>query len=242
MNTMLTLNLHHRKVWQIVKHKKKGRTDGAAPPAGNSTTTLRRGRIKDARKMAELHRTAIAYGFLSSLGVGVLEHVYKALFQCEGSFVMVAEEDGDVVGFAAAVNDTRKFYICFIRKYALRTAIGLLPKLASKRVARKMFETLRQPFKKTPGAAGREGMPELLSIAVVGPRRNKRIGSSMLAGIIDMMRESGQKGMMVVVSLRYPEAVAFYKKSRFVKVCETEVHKGEPSVMFSIDFGSMGSS
>jgi GNAT superfamily N-acetyltransferase len=202
--------------------------------------TLRRGRIEDARKMAELHRKAIAAGFLSSLGSGVLEHVYKALFQCEGSFVVVAEENGDVVGFAAAVSDTRKFYICFIRRYAFRTAIGLLPKLASGRMARKMFETLRHPFKRTPGAAGQAGMPELLSIAVVDSRRNKRIGSDMLAGTIDMMMESGQKGLTAVVGLRYPEAVAFYKNFGFVEVCEIEVHKGEPSVMYSIDFGSIG--
>jgi hypothetical protein len=72
--------------------------------------------------VAQLHITGIPTGFISSLGVGFVAELYSAISDDQNSFCLVAQEDGEILGFVAFSCNLGKLY-----KYVLKRKFsGLL--------------------------------------------------------------------------------------------------------------------
>src|SRR3989344_7596260 len=137
---------------------------------------------EDALKIAQIHKTEISGGFLSSLSPAFLKRFYLALIESQSSFCVVAKEGNMVVGFIAGVSNMNKFYAYFLKNYFFQSFFILLPKIFSS--FKKLFESFLYPKKE-------QSLPkaELLTIAITKEFQGKGIGSMILPVFISEMKK-----------------------------------------------------
>jgi glycosyltransferase involved in cell wall biosynthesis/ribosomal protein S18 acetylase RimI-like enzyme len=131
--------------------------------------TVRPAGPADAAAVAALHADRIGEGFLASLGEPFLRRLYQRIARHPGSWVMVAELDGTVVGMASATLSTRRLYRSFVLRDGLVAGWAAAPRLL--RGWRQVLETLRYPGGAGPadavgGSAG-AGSSDLASTGTV---------------------------------------------------------------------------
>ena len=69
------------------------------------TLDIRMARASEAAAAAGLHASRITEGFLPTLGAPFLARLYRRIIRDPGSFLIVAVEDGRVVGMCACTAD-----------------------------------------------------------------------------------------------------------------------------------------
>ena len=183
---------------------------------------VRPGTKRDAVAAARLHAEAIADGFLSSLGPTFLTLLYRRIASWPRSFLFVAEEDGVVVGQAAATEDVGALYRQFlVRDGALAGAVAA-PRLL--RRWRSVVETLRYP-------SGTERLPraELLAVAVDDGHRGRGIGRALVLAANDELARRGVADARVVVASSNGAALALYRSSGFRQSATIRLHAGTAS-------------
>jgi glycosyltransferase involved in cell wall biosynthesis/ribosomal protein S18 acetylase RimI-like enzyme len=116
----------------------------AAPGAGAaSEVRIRLAGPADVAALARLHAERIVPSFLASLGPAFLRRLYRRVVLDPGAFAVVADRDGEVVGFVAGAVDTRRFYRAFVLRDGVVAGIVAAPRLV--RAAPRALETLRYP-------------------------------------------------------------------------------------------------
>jgi glycosyltransferase involved in cell wall biosynthesis/ribosomal protein S18 acetylase RimI-like enzyme len=190
----------------------------------HANVNLRRARRHDVPHITRLHRTEIATGFLSSLGDGFLNQIYLALVHDPGAVVIVAEEAGRVIGFAAGVPSVRGFYRRFLLRRGIQTALIIAPLLTRRGIARRMWETATYPTGTTP-------LPdaELLSIATTKDHHGRGIGKALARDVITGLREAGAEDVKIVVGADNTPANNFYARMGLRHHATLSVHHGTPS-------------
>ena len=178
----------------------------------------------DARAIAELHRRMIASGFLSTLGTGFLEFLYRALINSPGAVVYVAESAGVVGGFVAGTSDTGAFYKEFLRKHTFGAVLRLLPSLLRPANIARILETLRH------GGEEARADAELLSMAVAPALRRRGVGADLVSHLQEWAGEHGIDAMKVVVGAENETAAGLYRRCGFSDERIMEVHRSEKSM------------
>lgn len=178
----------------------------------------------DASALARLHAQAIKTGFLSALGSGVLDQVYRGLITDPASVVLVVrDEKGEIAGFIAGSRDTRAFYRRMIRRRAIPAGLAALPALVTDpRKIGRFIETICYPGSVVPDLPP----AELLAMAVTEKFRARGLGSDLVKEFVIRL---GVPAMRVVVGADNEGARRFYRAQGFIPVAETEVHKGQQS-------------
>ena len=151
---------------------------GLLAVGGDSELRIRRARARDAAALARLHLETLPTAFLPKLGLGFLTVLYRALSRDAKAVVFVAENDGVVVGFAAAVPSVRLFYRSFYRRHGVRAGLAALPRLIRPRIVRHILQTARYPR-----VAGLLPDAELLSIAVAPSSQAKGVGRGLAEAV-----------------------------------------------------------
>jgi ribosomal protein S18 acetylase RimI-like enzyme len=192
-------------------------------PGGNPST-LRMGGPEDAVRAASLHARLIAEGFLSSLGPRFLSHLYGRIARCDGSFLLVAETDGTIIGFIAGSTALGRLYRNFLLHDGLAAAmsapLGLVTALP------RVLETLRHGR----GGAAHDGA-ELLAVAVDPEWRGRHVGRQLVEGFLGELHDRGVGAAHVVVGAENAAAIAMYRRSGFSLARRFEMHRGIPSVL-----------
>ncbi len=172
---------------------------------------------QDAPAIANIHKTEISGGFLSSLPEAFLEKFYEAIILSPVSFCVVAKENNQVVGFVAGTTDISTFYRYFFTHYFFQSFFIVLPKLFSS--FKKIAETLLYPTKE-------KALPkaELLTIAVKKEFQGRGIAGQMFKEFTAEMRKRNIKEFKVLVGANLPQAIHFYEKNGFRFVKNTSVH------------------
>ena len=201
---------------------------GESEPPPAATVALRLGRPGDAAAVAALHSSLITEGFLSSLGAPFLERLYRRVPATAGSFLVVAEGDGVVVGFVAGSLDVGELY----RQFALRDgpAVALRFGVRLARSWRRVLETLRHARADSDGGVG-PADAELLAVAVSPDRRRSGLGAQLVQGLLDEATRHGAHSVDVVVGADNDAAVAMYRAAGFVERRRFELHAGTPSLV-----------
>jgi ribosomal protein S18 acetylase RimI-like enzyme len=171
----------------------------------------------DAAAAARLHAEAIEEGFLSRLGPRFLTLLYRRIVRDRRSFVFVAEQDGVVVGQAAATEDVGRLYRQFLLRDGLLAGAVAAPRLL--REWRSVRETLRYPSE---GAALPKA--ELLAVAVSGTSRGRGVGRSLVAAANEELVRRGVPDARVVVAASNGAAIGLYRSSGFRPAASIEVH------------------
>jgi len=185
---------------------------------------LRSATPADATSIARLHLDLIDTGFLSSLGVGFLQLLYRALIESEHGSVTVAETDGVIVGFIAGTDDTRAFYRQFLRGSLPKAVWRLLPSVVRPRTWKGMWETLRYGGGATPVAS------ELLSMAVAPRAQRLGLGSLLVDTLLAQLEARGVDRVKVVVGEENQAAVSLYLSCGYEVSGQLEIHRGVASL------------
>lgn len=183
---------------------------------------VRAGADADASAAARLHATAITEGFLSSLGPRFLTRLYRRMVRDPGSFLLVAEEDGAVIGHAAATENVSHLYRQFLVRDGLVAGIAAAPRLLSQ--FRSVLETLRYP-------SGTDELPsaELLAVAVESAHQGRGVGRALVTAVREELLRRDVHGARVVVAATNGPALRLYTSSGFRPSASIEVHARTPS-------------
>ena len=190
---------------------------------------------RDFREAAELHQNGITEGFLSTLGIPFLAALYQGIGATEGSGVLVASAEGEILGFLAYTSNVKTCYKRLLRSRWPVLAWKMLPNIIRPSIYRKVVETLMYPF-----AAGKSGQeapaestgngdarPELLAMAVSESARGQGVGKRLVAAMDDAMHAMHIVGYYVVTHGVDERSNRFYASCGFEKVGEFENH-GRP--------------
>ena len=127
--------------------------------------------------IAELHKRAFPAFFLTQLGVPVLTTLYTSYLEDADSGIIVAEDDGKLIGFIAYSNDYSRFYKELIKHHLVKLAfcsLGAVIRHPS------FIKRLLGVFKKSESVVKTEKYVELASICVEPEIESRGIGSAMI--------------------------------------------------------------
>jgi len=187
---------------------------------------VRTGTAGDAAPVAELHRQRIDEGFLSSLGPVFLRRLYRRAARSPHAFVLVADDGGRVVGFAAASPDLNRFYRTFLVRDGLVAVVGAAPRLM--RSWPRVRETLR--YRHVGGGSGRD-LPgaEILAVAVEAGGGRRGTGRALVAAATTELARRGVPAVKVVTAAANTPAIRLYERCGFTRRTRIAVHEGTPS-------------
>ncbi len=95
----------------------------------SSDYSIRLGTSNDAVAAALLHSSRINEGFLPTLGPRFLGRLYRRIARDQGSFLMVAEKDGEILAMASSTENLGHLYRVFILRDGVIAAAGALFRL-----------------------------------------------------------------------------------------------------------------
>ena len=194
----------------------------------NRITPLTR---SNAAEVANLHRTGISAGFLSSLGPMFLRQLYKAIPSCPTGFGFICQgDDGSVSGFVACAQSTGKLYKQALARRGVFMAIPLMRFLLRPSVIRRMWQTLRYPSDvgdELPSA-------EILSIVVAEQARDKGVGAELIAAALDEFKRRGIPKIKVAVWDQNLPANKLYQRCGF-NLAVTREHHGLAMNVYVVD-------
>jgi len=203
-----------------------GPRDGHGAAAGDAPeVTVRAGGPGDAAMAARLHATRISDGFLSFLGEAFLTRLYRRVTRTPGSFLLVADAGGAVVGFIAGSADVGALYRGFLVRDGVAAGLSAAPRLV--RGWRRVLETLRHGS----GGSGSGRGTELLAVAVHPWHEGRGIGARLVAAFLEQATARGATEAYVVVGASNVGAVGLYARAGFVADREFELHPGTSSLL-----------
>lgn len=129
------------------------------------------------KQLAELHRNAFPSFFLTQLGIPFLCTLYMGYMEDDNSGILIAEDDGELIGFIAYSNDYSRFYKGLIKHHLFRFAACSFG-AAIRHPA--FIKRLLGAFKKSESVAREEKYVELASICVDPKHGCKGIGSVLI--------------------------------------------------------------
>lgn len=178
--------------------------------------------------VAKLHASGIAEGFLSTLGTRFLSVLYRGIARADGSGVLVAVENGQVLGFISYTRDVKICYNQVLKTQWFNLTLAMLPNAFNPTIYKKVYETLLYPLQR------HENSPEsvvsgaeLLSMSVDENTRGKGIGKLLVAAVDEEMSRMNADGYYVVTHSIDQRSNGFYANCGFVKVSEFMNH-GKP--------------
>jgi ribosomal protein S18 acetylase RimI-like enzyme len=182
------------------------------------------------KQVARLHTANLDQGFLSTLGVGFLTELYRAIDQCPQAVLIVKYEQGALVGFVSGMAAPMSVvYRRMMRRFPL-WGLRLFPVLFSPTRLKRVAEILR--YTKAEPKHTDQPTAELLSIAVSPVCRGKGIAESMYFDLTGHFRQLKVAQFKIVVGRELTTAHKFYQRMGAQPVAEIELHRGTKSVVY----------
>ena len=184
------------------------------------------------RSVAELHIANINQGFLSTLGVGFISLMYRAIDEGDDSVLLVAQSDGKVIGFVAGATGMKPIYRRMLR-YWPQSFWALLPSLFSPRRVWRIIEILRYS-RGGGGSSNGVALPaaELLSIAVAPAFRGQHHAENLYQSLCEHFLQRKLPAFKIVVGSALAPAHKFYRRMGAQPAAEVEVHQGSASTVY----------
>jgi glycosyltransferase involved in cell wall biosynthesis/ribosomal protein S18 acetylase RimI-like enzyme len=145
---------------------------------------IRRARRSDLSAMARLHSDVLPSAFLPVLGERFLRRLFLAHMEDPGAVALVAECDGEVIGYAAGVLSTPSFRRRFLLRHGIPAGMAAAPRLLRPGALRRILENASYPEMT-------RGFPEA-EFDLVGVKRGTppglgvQLGREVLAGLAEL--------------------------------------------------------
>jgi ribosomal protein S18 acetylase RimI-like enzyme len=190
------------------------------------TLDVRMARDTEAAPAAGLHAQRITEGFLPTLGAPFLARLYRRIVRDPGSFLVVAVEDGSVVGMCACTEDLGALYRAFVVRDGVVAGLRSAPRIL--RSLPRVIETLRYP-----GAEDAADLPEaeVLAVAVDASCSGRGIGRAVVEAALAEFDRRRTPAVKVVAGGDNDAALGLYRATGFSDAARLEVHAGTESVV-----------
>ncbi len=199
------------------------------PGAGSADPGYRVIRLTqaDAAEVAELHRSMIPTGFLSSLGARFFRHLYRAILSSRSAFGFGCRApSGELLGFVTCTEDTSCVYKQSLRRYGVSLMLALLPRLWRPSFFRQAWETLCYPAeigRKLPKA-------EVLSLAVSRRAQGHGLGRILMQIALVEFQRRGIPAIKVAVGADNIQANHFYEHCGLKLVLVRQHHRRKMNI------------
>ena len=190
------------------------------------------------RRMAEIHASELADGFLPQFGVGFMRMLYSAMFGSQAARGLVALHDGEPVAFSSYTLDHRTFFRRTLWhgswKLAFYAGLGLLrrPSLLRGIVATLRYDAVADVVGVT---------AEFHALAVDRRWRNRHLGARLLDATEKRLRAEGVRVYKHTVYADNVTANDLYRRRGHVQVGTFRLY-GRAWGVFRVDLGKPGSS
>lgn len=189
------------------------------------------------RAVAEMHATEVAHGFLSSLGVPVLQMLYRHVASSPHCALFLAEAGGRPIGYICGSRDTSALIRDFLRRRWWAAGPAMLPRLLTPRRIFRALETLRYPHTATDG-----DLPaaEIMNFVVRPASRGSGVAELLFDRLMDWFAGQGETAVKVVTGERQQRAHGFYDKRGAELRGHLVIHRGQSSRVYRYDLQHRG--
>ena len=195
--------------------------------------------LAEIASVATLHKNAIKLGFLSSLGERFLQQMYLVISRGKASFLVLALDEGQVVGFVSAAHSKGLIWGVLFKKCFFPLIFVLLPKIFSISNIKKIIDILAYSFH--PSEKKDSGLSEeLLSLAVDEKYCGQGIARGLFEQLTRLFQEQGVRKFKIVVGEALIPAQRFYEKMGAQRHGKLELHRGEISWVYIYDVEYLG--
>lgn len=188
---------------------------------------VRKATPADSDAISALHCRHISWGLLTELGQRFVSTFYHALICSKGGFAFVAEQHGQLVGFASGVTDWRRFYWEFLRRHLFPAIHALAANFRGRRW-RRLFETTSY------AAAPSLPSAELVSIALEPAARGTGTANRLVHHILEEFAARGVHAVRVTFGSHNAPAKILYEQLGFRFHSQVEIHSGQRSAIYVI--------
>ena len=168
---------------------------------------LRSARLEDATALAGLMVKGLS-SRLNDLGPELVVILHRQMITSSHCVCVVAEREGKVVGYVAALSSTRKFYREFLLHKGVRCALIALPRLfrpANLHTAlRSITYFARSPHK--------DPETELVSLVVSDEAKRCGVGAALFNNLLKELRSRSIRTLKIVTSTENDAANALYSR------------------------------
>lgn len=173
----------------------------------------------DLPAIARVHGAAFPGFFLTLLGPAFLRAYYAAVLDFDGGCLLVAEQNGRILGLVAGFVDPKRFY----RKMARRKAKFFLPALGGAiRHPSILLRLAQRVWSVIGGRRGEEASDhgpascELSSIAVHPEAGHHGVGKMLVSAFLEVARQRGAIHVYLTTDAQENDAInAFYRRAGF---------------------------
>jgi ribosomal protein S18 acetylase RimI-like enzyme len=187
---------------------------------------------EESNAIALLHSQSINLGFLSQLGNSFLSYLYKSLSECEGSVLIVAKKEGDIIGFVSGSFGLGPVYKHLVKNHFIGVVLAIIPNMFSLTKIKRILEILFYSWRNE--GDNSVSISELLSLAVREDFRNAGVATKLFQELIMRYKKDGVEGVKIIVGEELLGAQKFYEKMGAVKIGVVHVHKGAKSFIYRL--------
>ncbi len=192
---------------------------------GLRDVVIRPARRRDVAAIASMHAEVMTKAFLPMLGEPFLRVLFRALVDDPGSPTLVAERDGEVIGYTSGSVSVRSFRRRFVRRYGVAAAIAAAPRLVQPGVVRRAVELFRYPEQT-------EGLPDAEHTLIgVRPRTAPGLGTALTEDALDALAELGATEIKCYVAADNLTMRRVVRRAGFEPRGEIALHDGVPSLV-----------
>jgi ribosomal protein S18 acetylase RimI-like enzyme len=156
----------------------------------NPQPIIRRAEERDLDAVTRVHLESFPGFFLSCLGPRFLRLLYQEILNSTDGVLIVAEDGGCVIGFAAGTTTQMGFYRSLLRRRAIGFAFAALPyALRRPIIVPRLLRALRRPAE----SAGSSAAACLMSLAVDPAAGGTGIGGRLVGAFCDELRARGSE-------------------------------------------------
>lgn len=172
---------------------------------------IRKATSKDIKGIVDVHCSAFKGFFLTELGSSFLQLYYSSYFMEPSAVLLVAEKDGEIVGFSSATSLSAGFNTRLVKKDFLRYAlIGCMIALTKP----KALVNLSKNWSHRDSSVVDSGdYAELMSIAVSPKAQGEGVGKQLIQKTEDVMKMQCVTWFSLTTDYYNNEStIAFYKR------------------------------
>lgn len=179
---------------------------------------------------ATIHSLVIPGGFLPTFGRYFLRHLYDFFASSEKSFLIVARENDETLGFICGSYGVGSLYKSFVIRKAVFIGVPVCWKLLSRGTMRKVLEVVSYPV-----GEERDDLPgsEILNFCVSSECQGKGVGAQLFQESTKQFAKHGIGSIRIVTGSDQVSAQRFYEKMGATLVTTVQVHDGDDSLMYT---------
>lgn len=172
---------------------------------------IRKATSKDIKGIVDVHCSAFKGFFLTELGSNFLQLYYSSYLKEPSAVLLVAEKDGEVVGFSSATSLSAGFNTRLVKKEFLRYALrGCMIALTNPKA---LVNLAKNWSHRDPSVVDNGDYAELMSIAVSPSVQGGGIGKLLIQETEEVMKSFNASRFSLTTDYYNNEStIAFYKR------------------------------